>query len=98
VIAVVYFAPAVAGPLATIHEFHFLGLVFAGLIGFMLAVGALAPRTVPAPDPEASEHSEAVDIPYETEYAVPMEPWAGAIPGGIALLAIVVAIYAWFAM
>ncbi len=98
VIAVVYFAPAYAGPLAAMHEFHFLGLMFVCLVGLMLAIGAIAPRAVPAPDPDASEHSEAVDIPYETEYAVPMEPWAGAIPGGIALVMIVVAIYAWFAV
>jgi solute:Na+ symporter, SSS family len=96
-IAFVYFAPTLAGPLATIPGFHFLGLVFVCLVALMLAIGAFAPRAVAAPAPDAPDHSEAVDIPYTSEYAVPMEPWPGTIPAGIALVTIVLGIYAWFA-
>lgn len=97
-IAFVYFAPGLAGPLASMHGFHFLGLVFACLVGLMLIIGLFAPRVVPAPDPEAPADPQTADIPDASQYAVPMEPWAGAVPAGITLVAIVVAIYAWFAV
>jgi SSS family solute:Na+ symporter len=91
-IAIVYFVPAWAGPLATMHGFHFLGLVFAVLVGFMLLLGEISPRQIPA---------EAVDADgrvVEAVYAVPMEPWRFAVPGGALLVAIVLAIYVWFAI
>jgi SSS family solute:Na+ symporter len=91
-IAVVYFAPKFVGPLADLNGFHFLGLVFAGLVTFMLLMGQIFPRQIAA---------QAVDDKgriAEVVYAVPMEPWRFAIPGGALLVAIVVAIYVWFAI
>lgn len=114
-----------------IQEFHFLGIVFIGLIALMLAIGAVMPRehedrraavaaskapevqrpsdvrrsplkaaapyrspaeleageAVPAQPPAASEGAPAFD----------MTPWPHVVPAGVGLIAIVVAIYLWFA-
>ncbi len=84
-IALFYFVPQFKIDPATLHDFHFLGLVFAGLVVFMLAAGAVAPRSVVA--------NEA-----GTELApIPLQPWPFAVPVGVGLVAIVCAIYAWFA-
>jgi SSS family solute:Na+ symporter len=91
-IAVVYFAPKLVGPLADMNGFHFLGLVFAGLVAFMLLMGQIFPRHIAA---QAVDDEGRV---AEVVYAVPMEPWRFAIPGGALLVAIVVAIYVWFAI
>jgi SSS family solute:Na+ symporter len=91
-IAVVYFAPKLVGPLADMNGFHFLGLVFTVLVGFMLLMGQLFPRHIAA---QAVDDEGRV---AEVVYAVPMEPWRFAIPGGALLVAIVVAIYVWFAI
>ena len=66
-----------------IHDFHFLGIVFASLIGLMLLVGALSPRS----EPWVHQHSGDVDI----------TPWALAWPFSIALVFCVLAIYWYFA-
>lgn len=91
-IAIVYFAPAVAGPLATMNGFHFLGLVFAVLVGLMLLLGQIFPRQV------AAEAVDADGRVAQVVYAVPMEPWRFAVPGGSLLVIFVVAIYVWFAV
>lgn len=91
-IAIVYFAPALAGPLATMNGFHFLGLVFAILVGFMLLMGQIFPKQI------ATQAVDADGRVAEIVYAVPMEPWRFAMPGGALLVAIVVAIYIWFAI
>jgi len=91
-IAVVYFLPAVAGPLATMNGFHFLGLVFACLVAWMLLLGQVAPRQLPE---EATDSSGVV---ASMDSLVPMEPWGFAVPGGMLLIAIVVGIYIWFAI
>jgi SSS family solute:Na+ symporter len=91
-IAIVYFAPKFAGPLADMHDFHFLGLVFATLVGFMLVLGQVFPRHIAA---QAVDDEGRV---AEVVYAVPMQPWRFAVPGGGLLVAIVVAIYVYFAI
>ncbi|MEM8668330.1 MAG: solute:sodium symporter family transporter [Planctomycetota bacterium] len=68
-----------------IHEFHFLGLVFASLMAMMAAIGLVAPS------PPPSEESEAVAAP------IPMDRWKPAVPVGAALAVIVVGIYLFFA-
>jgi len=87
-IGFVYFAPTAAGPLAAMNGFHFLGLVFAILVGFMLLMGRVAPRQTIA----------VVGDPADVSYAVPMQPWRWTVPAGSLLVAIVVAIYLWFAV
>ena len=90
-IAVVYFAPKLAPPLAAMHEFHFLGLVFAILIAGMLLAGVVSPRPAPIATP-AGETSPAADYAH-----VPMERWPAAVPVSLALITTVVGIYLWFA-
>ena len=85
VIAVVYFAPGIAGPLASMNGFHFVGLVFALLIGLMLAWGKLAP----VPD-------ENLSLAGSGEF-VPMEPWRYTRAVGWFIVAFVVLVYGWFA-
>jgi SSS family solute:Na+ symporter len=91
-IGTVYFAPAAVGPLATMNGFHLLGVVFAGLVGFMLLFGLLSPRTVP--EGEGAVGSVAPSVAH----AIPMEPWRWTHPAGALLVVIVVGIYAWFAL
>lgn len=92
VIGTVYFAPAAVGPLATINGFHLLGVVFAGLVGFMLLFGLISPRT----PTEREDPRSAAAKPLE--HAIPMEPWRWTYPAGGVLVAIVVGIYTWFAL
>ncbi len=66
-----------------IHGFHFLGAVFALLIGLMLVIGAVKPRETPW----IQEDVKAVD----------MTPWKHAVTACIILALIVLAIYAIFA-
>jgi solute:Na+ symporter, SSS family len=86
VIAMVYFAPSMAGPLAQMHDFHFLGLVFASLVAVMLLAGVISPKPLEMSTPDT-----------ESGTAVPMQSWPLAVPVGIGLVAVVVAIYALFA-
>ncbi len=65
------------------HEFHFLGVVFVGLVVMMLAIGQLQPLA----EPWTARGTAPVD----------MTPWAGAVPTGIALLVVVGGIYFAFA-
>ena len=82
-IAVGYFVPPFNGWVEQIHEFHFLGGVFAILVAMMLVVGKLKPLE----SKWVQEHSGDVD----------MTPWRHAKWIGIALVVIVVTIYANFA-
>jgi len=63
--------------------FHFLGALFASLIGLMLLIGLVSPRSTP----------------YEQQASgdVDMTPWPLAWPMGIGLIVIVLAIYGYFA-
>ncbi|QDT64126.1 solute:sodium symporter family transporter [Calycomorphotria hydatis] len=83
VIAAGYFVPQAAKFISPIHEFHFLGLVFAGLIGLMLIAGLIAPTAT------AWEQRDAL--------AVDLTPWSWAWPVGGLLTLVVVAIYVAFA-
>ncbi len=83
VIATGYFVPPFDGWIAAMHEFHFLGAVFALLVITMLVIGRLRP--LPAPWVQ-------VDVK-----AVDLTPWRRARLTGAILLVIVFAIYAFFA-
>ncbi|MBI1320260.1 MAG: solute:sodium symporter family transporter [Candidatus Hydrogenedens sp.] len=83
IIAVGYFVPPFDALISTMHEFHFLGLVFAYLIVLMLVVGAIYPRETEWVQQDAN--------------AVDMTPWRYARPAGLALVAIVALIYIFFA-
>lgn len=82
-IAIGYFVPPFDIIVASIHEFHFLGIVFAWLLILMLVIGEIAPR-------EAEFRQEDVG-------AVDMTPWRLAKPMGLALIGIVITIYVVFA-
>ncbi len=82
-IAIGYFVPPFDIIVASIHEFHFLGIVFAWLLILMLVIGEVAPR-------EAEFRQEDVG-------AVDMTPWRLAKPMGLALIGIVLTIYIVFA-
>jgi SSS family solute:Na+ symporter len=82
-VACAYFVPPVARLLAPLHEYHFLGLIFVALVGFMVLMGRFMPRSEPW-------------LQAET-HAVDMTPWPHAKTAGLALVAAVAAIYVWFA-
>jgi solute:Na+ symporter, SSS family len=86
-IAIGYFVPALnkyIGPgEGQLHEFHFLGAVFASLIALMLISGRVAPRETPW----VHEYSGDVDL----------TPWPLAKPIGLGLVAFVLAVYVYFA-
>ena len=67
----------------SVHEFHFLGIVFAWLVIMMLVIGELKPR-----------ETEFVQIDVK---AVDMKPWSLAKPVGCLLIVLVMVIYATFA-
>ncbi|MFO7820477.1 MAG: Calx-beta domain-containing protein [Lentisphaeria bacterium] len=78
--------PPQPGPIfltAYIHEFHFLGIVFVGLVGLMLAIGAIKPR----PKAWVQEDVKAVD----------MTPWKHAKWVGAVLVTLVILLYAFLA-
>lgn len=85
VIAAGYFIPACASALsnAGIHEFHFLGIVFAFLVGLMLIIGLLKPRA------EAWQMTDTKEVD--------LTPWRGAKWASLILLILVVGIYVAFA-
>ncbi|MFN8705261.1 MAG: solute:sodium symporter family transporter [Planctomyces sp.] len=83
IIAAAYFVPSVAAQISVIHEFHFLGAVFAGLVIMMVVIGKVKPRATP--------------WVHEVTTPIDMTPWKLAWPWGISLLAIVIGIYIWFA-
>lgn len=78
-----YFVPPFNTVVASLHEFTFLGLVFAWLLVLMLVIGEISPR---------EEEFVQVDVG-----AVDMTPWELAKPAGIVLILVVLLIYASFA-
>ncbi|EAQ82189.1 solute:sodium symporter family transporter [Blastopirellula marina] len=84
VIALGYFVPTLANLLAgPFREFHFLGVVFAMLIGMMLFIGAINPLATPYEQKDSG--------------AVDMTSWPLAWPVGIGLIITVLSIYGYFA-
>ena len=77
------FVPPFDKVVASMHNFHFLGIVFAYLVILMLVLGDSSPR---------EEEFVQVDVK-----AVDMTPWKGAKATGLLLCAAVIAIYATFA-
>jgi len=82
-IVVGYFVPPFDRVVAMMHEFHFLGIVFAYLVLLMLIVGELRP-------------SKTEWIQKDVK-AVDMTPWKHARLVGMILVALVMLIYATFA-
>ncbi len=83
VIAVGYFVPPFDKIVASMHEFHFLGVVFSWLLILMLVIGEIVPRKE--------------EFVQEDVGAVDMTPWRFAKPVGLLLIAIVLMIYTTFA-
>lgn len=79
IIAVGYFVPPFDRVVASMHEFHFLGIVFSWLVILMLVLGEMRPLKVEFVQKDAG--------------AVDMTPWRFARPAGIALIVIVFCIY-----
>ncbi len=82
-IAVGYFVPPFDAIVASMHEFHFLGIVFAYLVLTMLVIGELHPREE--------------EFVQEDVKAVDMTAWRHAKWVGGALLLVVLLIYVVFA-
>ncbi|MEL7498075.1 MAG: solute:sodium symporter family transporter [Planctomycetota bacterium] len=83
VIAVGYFVSPFNAIVASLHEFHFLGIVFSWLVIMMLVIGEVRP----------SEH----EFIQKDVGAVDMTPWRYSTITGIALIVLILAIYATFA-
>ncbi len=83
VIAIGYFVPPFDKIVTSLHEFHFLGIVFSWLLILMLVIGEIKPR--------------ATEFEQQDVGAVDMTPWRFARPAGIILIMIVFAIYVTFA-
>ncbi|MEL6429448.1 MAG: solute:sodium symporter family transporter [Planctomycetota bacterium] len=79
-IAIGYFVPPFDAIVASMHEFHFLGIVFAWLVVLMLVIGEARPRET--------------EFSQEDAGAVDMTPWGLAAPAGVVLILTVVGIYA----
>ncbi len=82
-IAVGYFVPPFSTIVTSLHEFHFLGLVFAWLLVLMLVIGEIAPQ---------AKGFEQADVA-----AVDMTPWRFVKPAGLTLISAVFTIYITFA-
>ena len=82
-IAVGYFVPPFDKIVASLHEFHFLGIVFSWLVILMLVIGETAPRKT--------------EFVQQDVGAVDMTPWKYARTAGLVLIAIVFTIYIVFA-
>jgi SSS family solute:Na+ symporter len=78
-IAIGYFVSPFNTIVASMHEFHFLGLVFAWLLVLMLVIGEIWPRDTEFVQPDVG--------------AVDMTPWRLARPAGLLLITIVFTIY-----
>lgn len=72
-----------------LHEFHFLGIVFVGLLVLMEVAAFVAPRQI---DPDAPADDD------ESKSPIPMTRWPFAVPAGVALTIAVLAIYGYFAI
>lgn len=83
IIAVGYFVPPFKTIVESLHEFHFLGIVFAWLVVLMLVIGEIWPRET--------------EFVQKDVGAVDMTPWRWAMPAGCVLIVIVFAIYITFA-
>jgi SSS family solute:Na+ symporter len=83
VIAIGYFVPPFDQVVDSMHEFHFLGVVFGWLLILMLVIGEIKPRET--------------EFVQEDVGAVDMTPWRLATPVGILLIATVFLIYIAFA-
>ncbi len=83
VIAIGYFVKPFDQIVASMHEFNFLGVVFAWLVILMLIIGEIRPMDK--------------EFVQQDVKAVDMTPWRLAIPIGIALIISVIAIYYQFA-
>lgn len=83
VIAVGYFAYPFSQVVDSLHEFHFLGIVFSWLVVLMLVIGEIYPRDT---------EFEQKDVG-----AVDMTPWKYARLAGLLLVIAVLTIYALFA-
>ncbi|MCE8034143.1 solute:sodium symporter family transporter [Billgrantia tianxiuensis] len=82
-IAAGYFVPPFDRLPTIMHEFHFVALVFVLLVAIMLIVGKLRPRET--------------DWVHEYSGDVDLTPWRGAVPASLALVVLVIVIYAAFA-
>ncbi|TWT73242.1 solute:sodium symporter family transporter [Allorhodopirellula solitaria] len=78
-IAIGYFVSPFDLIVASLHDFHFLGLVFSWLVILMLVIGEIWP---------CETEFEQQDVG-----AVDMTPWRFAVPVGFVLIAIVFTIY-----
>jgi SSS family solute:Na+ symporter len=83
VIACGYFLPAAARIVASMHDFHFLGLVFSYLVIMMLVIGEIWPMK-----------DEWVQVDVK---AVDMTPWIHARKASLILILLVLSIYIMFA-
>jgi SSS family solute:Na+ symporter len=83
IISISYFVPPLDKLVASMHEFNFLGVVFAWLLVLMLVIGEIWPRET--------------EFEQQDVGAVDMTPWRFAGPAGLALILIVFAIYIVFA-
>lgn len=85
IISLGYFVPTfdVAMKEAGLHGFHFIGIVFAILVAFLLIVGSVAPR--------------ATAWKLETSNDIDLTPWKGAKFASALLILVVIGIYAAFA-
>ena len=82
-IAVGYFVPPFDTIVASMHEYHFLGIVFSWLVILMLVVGELRPRET--------------EFVQQDVGAVDMTPWRFAKLAGLVLILVVFLIYLCFA-
>ncbi|QDT96711.1 solute:sodium symporter family transporter [Gimesia aquarii] len=83
VIVIGYFVPPFDMIVASLHDYHFLGIVFNWLMILMLVIGEIVPRET--------------EFVQEDVGAVDMTPWQLAKPAGIILILIVFSIYVTFA-
>jgi SSS family solute:Na+ symporter len=83
VIPIGYFVYPFRNIVASLHEYHFLGIVFAWLVVMMLVIGEIKPL--------------ASEFVQQDVQAVDMKPWPWAKPVGLLLIVIVFLIYASFA-
>lgn len=82
-IAIGYFVPPFDTVVASLHEFHFLGIVFSWLLILMLVIGEITPRET--------------EFVQQDVKAVDMTPWRHSRSAGILLILIVFSIYISFA-
>ncbi|MGB5510850.1 MAG: solute:sodium symporter family transporter [Woeseiaceae bacterium] len=83
VIAAGYFVPSLVPVVDSMHEFHFVGVVFAYLVIMMLVIGELRPLR---------EEWTQIDV-----RAVDLTPWKHARTTGLVLIGVVLTIYIVFA-